>query len=1779
MADSTLELALKIRAAVYGSDAVKNLGNSFVTTNAQIETLIRGLTAISGSSDGAAKEFEYLAEQARKYGISILDLSDNYVKFIASSKGTALEGEAARKIFEATASTMAVLGGETVTTHRAFTALSQMMSKGQIYAEELKGQLAEAIPGSLQIMAKALGITTQEMLNLMKAGQLSSSALLPFAIQLEKQYGSLAASTTTFAQATNRLQTEWALLMKRIGDTGAWSVVTGAIELLGKNSEVLAGVIGAGLGLAFQKLVTIVGLYGVAAKESVVSISAQSGALAKLKTAIGWTTSANELAAKAANQKAIAERAAAAAAIESARISQQQAIATQQQAQLSVEAKKREIAVAKAKIAVVTEEDLANKKLITTKASEVAAHEKLAQSLEKERIAYKASLIAKAEGIAAAQKEVASITNSMLRNEALVISKEHVVNAIRAEVVAIESEIVALNTGVTEANLTASATAKVTTQKAILAEKILLEEAALNKASLAYARYSDVLKSRSFTNLIAQEQEMLKASIATTAATDAKRLKTQALLFTEKQQYTATLQHLGIKESEYALELRRIEVEQQAINQKRIRGVATEAEIALEKQLGIAREQLLIVGNKVAIADKNNEAAKARYMAQLRSHTALEQQLNVQVYSSLQASELKAAAEYKLALATEKRALRNKLAAQTAVTAAEQELVALTTVGASAERLAASEAVLIKTKETLTAKTNLLNASRNEQLALSTALTAANLRLADAGAFELEVSRMNLAQKELAAKQAANAVSKTEQQILVIERKVAALVAEGGSVRQVTILETELELLRDRSALATARQVIATNAVIEARIKESAVTGIANVAAKAYLATQTLLSRSWALLTGPTGMIMMMVAGFAYMFIAFREQDEATKNLSKSTEEYAKSLESMSAAQVIQSSNASKKMIDDTKERIDMLEKEIAFYSESNKAGVVRRFTWYTLGNMLSWLTSKEEISLAAQKDLADANAELSILEGKRAIAIESLGNKYAGLVSLQNSLVGSNSELIAKQQQQQAEVDRLNAIFFKSKEEVIALGIAQEALNVTTKQVTASNKALSNTSDLTKSALAALAEQTGSTELEIRAAIDGNMDYISSLDGKARAIVESIRRGIELGKLEAANEAQLKILNAEYKRFEGSVKAKTDATIKEAEALGDLETKRIAEIQGKRELITLAELGIKTVDREIDVINNQIALKKEEAIQNEKEADNINKNIVKLQTQREELLKTKATRESNMVVVKAEAIATEVAHNLISDSLIKNQGIIANSSTRIRELQTEYKNLGVTSETVFNKKQTDILEQIRIEQEKVAEAALTMGAAMRSAFTTLGLDYNEVITGMDFETKRMIDAFGVIGASGFAAASDIQKAFTDVLAKANTEVELEALKNKLIEVSKTGILSGDAVAQDLAAIGVKAAELRAEVDPLQIAMEKLGVGVPEKLAAAAAEAETFYLTIKKSKAPIDEIQQAFLSYAEKELLAAENGEKINLAQLKNEASALGLTNALNELINKTKESNAEFAGILNTYELLNNKLDLSSKYIEDNNAKVNAQIKASIDLAKEKGNLNVVAEKSYELIKEENRQLEESLQLKVEEKTLINEELIRINELVASDVKLTDAEEAQVAALKAKNSELGKEFVQIEASLPVKKREEEQALIMAGPIGKLTRLYEEQRKEHERTAASSERYQSALTNEAEHTLSLAEIKGDSAEIDRAQKALDDQKIQSAQAIANSKATAVKDAENELSAMTLKLAVDGELNQADQAQLATMAEKLAVMNQERDSMAQSLQATKDLIFG
>lgn len=169
------------------------LSGKIMTTGQDFESAMSGLTAITGSTEKAAKEFEYLKEQSNRLGLDLLKTSKDYTQF-AASVGDKLPKDQMRSIFEGASEWGLVTGASADEASRALKALNQMMAKGQVMSEELKGQLAEALPGSVGLFVKALNdmkgvtnLTEKDLFKLMEDGKLFSKDILPHVAKQMKE--------------------------------------------------------------------------------------------------------------------------------------------------------------------------------------------------------------------------------------------------------------------------------------------------------------------------------------------------------------------------------------------------------------------------------------------------------------------------------------------------------------------------------------------------------------------------------------------------------------------------------------------------------------------------------------------------------------------------------------------------------------------------------------------------------------------------------------------------------------------------------------------------------------------------------------------------------------------------------------------------------------------------------------------------------------------------------------------------------------------------------------------------------------------------------------------------------------------------------------------------------------------------------------------------------------------------------------------------------------------------------------------------------------------------------------------------------------------------------------------------------------------------------------------------------------------------------------------------------------------------------------------------------
>jgi len=206
---SLLSEAGRELSGVVAGIGIVALAKQAIDAGLQMEKLTKLFIAATGSADLGAREMEYARQVADRMGLSFLDTAESYGKFLAASRNTTLEGEKGRKVFESVSGASVALGLSVDETKGIFNALQQMMSKGKVQAEELRGQLGDRLPGALTLSADAMGVTTAELDKMMVDGKLLASDLLPkLAEQLDKTYGKAAQEGAKGAQAEiNRLNT------------------------------------------------------------------------------------------------------------------------------------------------------------------------------------------------------------------------------------------------------------------------------------------------------------------------------------------------------------------------------------------------------------------------------------------------------------------------------------------------------------------------------------------------------------------------------------------------------------------------------------------------------------------------------------------------------------------------------------------------------------------------------------------------------------------------------------------------------------------------------------------------------------------------------------------------------------------------------------------------------------------------------------------------------------------------------------------------------------------------------------------------------------------------------------------------------------------------------------------------------------------------------------------------------------------------------------------------------------------------------------------------------------------------------------------------------------------------------------------------------------------------------------------------------------------------------------------------------------------------------------
>ena len=214
------------------------LGRQFITANNQIETLRRSLAVITGTTEGAAAQIDFLRKTAGAAGLSVGALTQDFINFSAAASTSGISLERQREIFTAVTKAAATFGISTDRVGLILQALAQTANKGKVTLEELQGQLGESLPGALSLVADGFGVTKDRLLEMVKAG-IDSNAFFDAFVRGSRNITGATGDVVSFQAAVNRLGNEFKRVAQEMSDSAFWRGLTRLIDGAATNLDTL----------------------------------------------------------------------------------------------------------------------------------------------------------------------------------------------------------------------------------------------------------------------------------------------------------------------------------------------------------------------------------------------------------------------------------------------------------------------------------------------------------------------------------------------------------------------------------------------------------------------------------------------------------------------------------------------------------------------------------------------------------------------------------------------------------------------------------------------------------------------------------------------------------------------------------------------------------------------------------------------------------------------------------------------------------------------------------------------------------------------------------------------------------------------------------------------------------------------------------------------------------------------------------------------------------------------------------------------------------------------------------------------------------------------------------------------------------------------------------------------------------------------------------------------------------------------------------------------------
>ncbi len=158
--------------AVAAARGIARLAKESAIAEAELSKLNIALRGILGSK--SEEGFKAIDRAARDFNQPILDATKNFTQLSAAARANGNSVKQTETLYRALSAATKATGGDAQDLSGVLRAATQVISKGVVRSEELRGQIGDRLPGAFQLFAQATNRSAEELQKALEQGEVSA---------------------------------------------------------------------------------------------------------------------------------------------------------------------------------------------------------------------------------------------------------------------------------------------------------------------------------------------------------------------------------------------------------------------------------------------------------------------------------------------------------------------------------------------------------------------------------------------------------------------------------------------------------------------------------------------------------------------------------------------------------------------------------------------------------------------------------------------------------------------------------------------------------------------------------------------------------------------------------------------------------------------------------------------------------------------------------------------------------------------------------------------------------------------------------------------------------------------------------------------------------------------------------------------------------------------------------------------------------------------------------------------------------------------------------------------------------------------------------------------------------------------------------------------------------------------------------------------------------------------------------------------------------------------